>query len=66
MSEYIQESNFNSVYMSLLLLVVCYSNYNYVEMMLSNIYVLNYMSLLIIINIIFLYIMLTKITVKVE
>ena len=67
MPEYIQEYNFNSVYMSIILLIASYSNYKYyVDVLLSNIYLLNYTSLLIIINIICVYIMLTKITIEVK
>ena len=67
MPDYIQEYNFNSVYISIILLVAYHTNYKYyIDVLLSNIYLLNYTSLLIIINIICLYIMLTRIKINVE
>ena len=67
MPDYIQEYNFNSVYISIILLVAYHTNYKYyIDVLLSNIYLLNYTSLLIIINLICLYIMLTRITIEVK
>ena len=52
--EYIQNYNFNSLYICLLLLLynISISKYEYINILLNKVYLLNYMSILIIINVI--------------
>lgn len=57
MPDFIQNYNINSLYICLLLLVynICKSNYEYINIILAKIYLLNYTSFIIVINIIGLY-----------
>ena len=64
MPEFIQNYNFNSLYICLLLIIynIWKSNYEYVNIILSKLYLLNYASLMIVINIIGLYLFLKKVS----
>jgi len=68
MPEFIQNYNFNILYMSLLLIIynIWKSNYEYVNIILSKLYLLNYASLMIIINIIGLYLFLKNVSFEVN
>lgn len=57
MPEFLQHYNFNSFYICLLLLIynIYQSNYVYINIILAKLYLLNYGSLIIVINIIGLY-----------
>ena len=62
MPEFNQNYNFNSLYICLLLLIynILKSNYEYINIIFSKLYLLNYTSVIIIINIIGLYLLLNK------
>ena len=64
MPELIQNYNFNILYMSLLVIIynIWKSNYEYVNIILSKLYLLNYASLMIVINIIGLYLFLKNVS----
>ena len=68
MPEFIQNYNFNILYMSLLLIIynIWKSNYEYVNIILSKLYLLNYVSLMIVINIIGLYLFLKNVSFEVN
>lgn len=68
MPELIQNYNFNMLYMSLLVIIynIWKSNYEYVNIILSKLYLLNYVSLLILINIIGLYLFLKNVSFEVN
>ena len=69
MPEFIQNYNFNSLYICLLLLIynVCKSNYQYINIILTKLYLFNYISfIIIIINIIGLYIFLKNLSFEVN
>ena len=68
MYEFIQNYNFNSLYICLLLFVynVYTSNYELINIILNKIYLLNYTSLIIIINIIGLYLFLKNLSFEVH
>ena len=68
MPEFIQNYNFNSLYVCLLLLGynIWQNNYEYINIFLNKIYLLNYTSLFIVINIIGLYLFLKKITFEIN
>ena len=68
MPEFIQNYNFNMLYMSLLVIIynIWKSNYEYVNIILSKLYLLNYVSLLILINIIGLYLFLKNVSFEVN
>lgn len=68
MPEFIQNYNFNMLYMSLLVIIynIWKSNYEYVNIILSKLYLLNYGSLLILINIIGLYLFLKNVSFEVN
>lgn len=68
MPELIQNYNFNMLYMSLLVIIynIWKSNYEYVNIILSKLYLLNYGSLLILINIIGLYLFLKNVSFEVN
>ncbi len=68
MPEVIQNYNFNSLYVCLLLLVynIWKNNYEYINIFLNKIYLLNYTSLFIVINIIGLYLFLKKLTFEIN
>ena len=68
MPELIQNYNFNMLYMSLLVIIynIWKSNYAYVNIILSKLYLLNYVSLLILINIIGLYLFLKNVSFEVN
>ena len=68
MPELIQNYNFNILYMSLLVIIynIWKSNYEYVNIILSNLYLLNYASLMIVINIIGLYLFLKNVSFEVN
>jgi len=68
MPEFIQNYNFNILYMSLLLIIynIWKSNYEYVNIILSKLYLLNYASLMIVINIIGLYLFLKNVSFEVN
>ena len=64
MPELIQNYNFNILYMSLLVIIynIWKSNYEYVNIILSKLYLLNYASIMIVINIIGLYLFLKNVS----
>jgi hypothetical protein len=68
MPEFIQNYNFNILYMSLLVIIynIWKSNYEYVNIILSKLYLLNYASLMIVINIIGLYLFLKNVSFEVN
>lgn len=68
MPELIQNYNCNILYMSLLIIIynIWKSNYEYVNIILSKLYLLNYASLMIIINIIGLYLFLKNVSFEVN
>jgi hypothetical protein len=68
MPEFIQNYNFNILYMTLLVIIynIWKSNYDYVNIILSKLYLLNYESLMILINIIGLYLFLKNVSFEVK
>ena len=64
MPEFIQNYNFNILYISLLVIIynIWKSNYEYVNIILSKLYLLNYASIMIVINIIGLYLFLKNVS----
>ena len=68
MHQLIQNYNFNILYISLLLIIYNIWNYNYeyVNIILSKLYLLNYASLIIVINIIGLYLFLKNVSFEVS
>jgi hypothetical protein len=68
MSDFIQNYNINSLYFCLLLLVynVCKSNYEYINIIFNKIYLLNYTSFIIVVNIIGLYLFLKNVSFEVN
>jgi hypothetical protein len=68
MPEFIQNYNFNSLYICLLLLIynVWKFNYDYINIILNKLYLLNYTSLIIVINIIGLYLFLKNLSFEVN
>ena len=64
MPELIQNYNFNILYISLLIIIynIWKSNYEYVNIILSKLYLLNYASIMIVINIIGLYLFLKNVS----
>ena len=68
MPEFIHNYKFNSFYICLLLLLynIWKSNYEYVNIFLSKLYLLNYASFMVIINIIGLYIFLKNVSFEVN
>jgi hypothetical protein len=68
MPEFIQNYNFNILYISLLVIIynIWKSNYEYVNIILSKLYLLNYASLMIVINIIGLYLFLKNVSFEVK
>jgi hypothetical protein len=68
MPEFIQNYNFNSLYICLLLFLynIWKSNYEYINIFLHKIYLLNYTSMFIIINIIGLYLFLKNLNFEIH
>ncbi len=68
MPEFNQNYNFNSLYICLLLLIynVWKSNYEYINTIFSKLYLLNYTSFIIIINVIGLYLFLHNLSFEVN
>ena len=68
MPDFIQNYNINSLYVCLLLLVynVWKSNYEYINIILNKIYLLNYTSFIIVINVIGLYLFLKNVSFEVN
>ena len=68
MPEFIQNYNFNILYISLLVIIynIWKSNYEYVNIILSKLYLLNYASIMIVINIIGLYLFLKNVSFEVN
>jgi hypothetical protein len=68
MPEFIQNYNFNSLYICLFLLMynIWKSNYEYINIIVSKLYLLNYTSFIIVINIIGLYLFLTNLSFEVN
>jgi hypothetical protein len=68
MPEFIQNYNFNSLNICLLLIIysIWKSNYEYIHIILSKLYLLNYASLMIVINIIGLYLFLKNVSFEVK
>ena len=66
--EYIKNYNFNSLYICLLLLLynIWKSNYEYINVIINKLYLLNYMSIIIIINIIGLVIFLKNLSFEIN
>jgi len=60
--------NFNSLYVCLLLIIynIWKTNYEYINIIINKLYLLNYTSLIIIINICGLYLILTKISFEIN
>jgi hypothetical protein len=63
MADFVQNYNIDSIYICLLLLLfnTCSSNYEYINIILQKLYLLNYTSFMIVINIIGLYLFLKNI-----
>ena len=68
MPEFVQNYNINSLYICLLLLVynIWKSNYEYINIILNKLYLLNYTSFIIMINIIGLYLFLKRLSLDVS
>jgi hypothetical protein len=68
MPEFNQNYNFNSFYVCLLLLIynIWKSNYEYINIIFCKLYLLNYVSFIIIINIIGLYLLLNNLSFEVN
>jgi len=68
MPEFLQKYNFNSLYICLLLFMynIWKSNYDYINIILHKIYLLNYLSFIIIINIVGLYFFLKNLSFEVN
>ena len=68
MPEFIQNYNFNILYICLLLIMynIWKSNYEYINVILNKLYLLNYTSLMIVINIIGLYLFLKNLSFEVN
>ena len=68
MPYFTQNYNINSLYLCLILLVynIWKSNYDYINIILSKIYLLNYTSFIIVINIIGLYLFLKNVSLEVN
>jgi hypothetical protein len=68
MPEFIQNYNFNILYLCLLLIMynIWKSNYEYINIILNKLYLLNYTSLMIVINIIGLYLFLKNLSFEVN
>ena len=68
MPEFIQNYNFNILYISLLIIIynIWKSNYEYVNIILSKLYLLNYASFMSVINIIGLYLFLKNLSFEVN
>ena len=68
MADFFQNYNFNSLYICLLLFVynIWNSNYELISIVLNKLYLLNYISLIVIINIIGLYLFLKKLSFEVH
>ena len=68
MPEFIQMYNFNSLYICLLLFMynIWKSNYEYINIIICKLYLLNYTSFIIVINIIGLYLFLTNLSFEVN
>jgi hypothetical protein len=66
MPEFIQNYDLNSLYICLLLIVYNVYNSNYINIILNKIYLLNYTSIIIVINIVGLYLLLKKLSFEVN
>jgi len=68
MPEFTQNYNFNSLYICLLLLIynILNSNYQYINIILNKLYLFNYTSLIVVINIIGLYLFLKKLSFEIN
>jgi hypothetical protein len=68
MPEFIKKYNFDSLYICLLLIIynIWNSNYYYINIILAKLYLLNYTSLIIIINIIGIYLFLKNISFEIN
>jgi len=68
MPEFTQNYNFNSLYICLLLLIynIWNSNYQYINIILNKLYLFNYTSLIVVINIIGLYLFLKKLSFEIN
>jgi len=68
MPDFIQNYNINCLYICLLLLVynICKSNYHYINIILNKIYLLNYTSFIILINIVGLYLFLKNVSFEIN
>ena len=68
MPEFVQNYNINSLYICLFLLVynIWKSNYEYINIILNKIYLLNYTSFIIMINIVGLYLFLKRLSLDVS
>jgi hypothetical protein len=68
MPDFIQNYNINSLYICLILLIynIWKSNYDYINILLNKIYLFNYTSLIIVINIIGLYLFLKNVSLEVN
>jgi len=68
MPEFIKNYNFNSLYICLLLIIynVWNTNYEFINIVLGKLYLLNYVSLIIVINIIGLYLFLKNLSFEIN
>lgn len=66
MPEFIQNYDLNGLYICLLLIVYNVYNSNYINIILNKIYLLNYTSIIIVINIVGLYLLLKKLSFEVN
>ena len=68
MPDFIQNYNINSLYICLILLLynIWKSNYEYINIILNKIYLLNYTSFIIIINIVGLYLFLKNLSLEIN
>lgn len=68
MPEFVQNYNFNSLYICLLLLIynICKSNYHVINIIVNQLYLFNYTSFIIVINIIGIYLFLKNLSFEVN
>lgn len=68
MPDFIQNYNINGLYICVLLLLynICKSNYEYINVIINKLYLLNYISFIIVINIIGLYLFLKNVSFEVN
>ena len=68
MPDFVQNYNINSIYICLIILIynIWKNNYEYINIICKKIYLFNYISLIIILNIIGLYLLLKKLSIDIS